>query len=72
MQENNKLNLTSPWAEVKEKIKETNVELTDEDLQYDAGNEEALLSRLEKKMNMSKQEIKSWIESIASNKGKAS
>ena len=68
----NKLHLSSPWAEVKERIKETNVELTDADLAYDPENEEALLTHLEQKMKMSKNEIKSWIESVSANKGKAS
>ena len=30
-----KLNLQSPWDEVKEKLKEANTDLTDEDLEYD-------------------------------------
>ena len=63
--------LTS-WNEVKEKIKESNVNLTDEDLNYLPGEEEKLLDRLSKKMNRSTVEIKAWIESISSNKGKAS
>ena len=63
--------LTS-WNEVKEKIKESNVNLTDEDLNYLPGEEEKLLERLSKKMNRSPVEIKAWIESISSNKGKAS
>ena len=63
--------LTS-WNEVKEKIKESNVNLTDEDLNYLPGEEEKLLDRLSKKMNRTPLEIKAWIESISSNKGKAS
>ena len=45
------LNLASPWEEVKEKLKEVNSELTDEDLQYQPGGEDELLQRLSKKMN---------------------
>lgn len=63
--------LTS-WNEVKEKIKESNINLTDDDLNYLPGEEEKLLERLSKKMNRSTVEIKAWIESISSNKGKAS
>jgi len=72
MKENNKLNLKLPWEEVKERIKEINVELTDADLQYDPGNGDALLDHLENKMKMSRREIRDWIESVSSNKGKAS
>ncbi|MEO7983096.1 MAG: general stress protein CsbD [Bacteroidota bacterium] len=66
------LNLKIPWEEVKEKIKETNIELTDEDLRYQPGSEKKLLEHLAKKMSMSEEEIKDWIESVASNSGKAS
>ena len=66
------LKLLTSWNEVKEKIKESNVNLTDEDLNYFPGEEEKLLDRLAKKMKRTPFEIKSWIESISSNKGKAS
>lgn len=70
--ENKTLHLESPWNLVKEKIKETNIELTDEDLQYTPGQEQDLLARLSNKMNMNPEEIRSWIESLSSNTGKAS
>jgi hypothetical protein len=67
-----KLQLERSWEEVKEDLKENNIYLTDEDLYYQPGQEEELLERLEKKMNKSKADIKALIESISSNKGKAS
>ena len=66
------LKMLTSWNEVKEKIKESNVNLTDEDLYYLPGEEEELLDRLSKKMNRTPVEIKAWIESISFNKGKAS
>ncbi|MBC7873923.1 MAG: general stress protein CsbD [Ferruginibacter sp.] len=66
------LKLMTPWPDVKEKIKETNAELTDEDLNYTPGKEEELLQHLGKKMSRTPEEIKVWIESLSSNKGKAS
>ena len=66
------LNLEAPWSEVKERIQEINYDLTDEDLAYQPGQEDELLSRLEKKMKKSKEEIKGWIESISHTKGRAS
>ena len=65
------LKLEQPWEQVKERIKETKVELTDEDLDYTPGNEEAMIQRLSKKISKSPEETKEWIESISSNKGKA-
>jgi uncharacterized protein YjbJ (UPF0337 family) len=69
--ENRDLKLTAPWDEVKEKLKETNVNLTDEDLSYQPGKEDELLNRLQEKINKPKEEIRELIESVAVNKGKA-
>ena len=66
------LKLEAPWAEVKERIKEINYDLTDEDLEYQPGQEDELLSRLEKKMKKSRDEIKGWIESISHTQNRAS
>jgi hypothetical protein len=66
------LKLQAPWPEVKEKLKEIEFSLTDEDLEYTAGQETALLQRLSNKMGRSEDEIRNWIESVSFNKGKAS
>ncbi|HMK05157.1 MAG TPA: hypothetical protein VK489_13225 [Ferruginibacter sp.] len=66
------LKLDAPWAEVKEKLKEIEFSLTDEDLDYVPGQETALLERLSKKMGRNQSDIKGWIESVSFNKGKAS
>jgi hypothetical protein len=68
----NSLHLSAPWEEVKEKIKENNIELTDQDLELKPGREDELLQRLATKMRKEPADIKAWIESISSNKGKAS
>ena len=72
MDRNNSLQLKAPWSEVKEKIKEVNVELTDEDLVYKPGKDEELLQHLGKKLDISPEDVKAWIESISANRGKAS
>ena len=59
------LNLCAPWEEVKEKIKEINIELTDEDLEYEEGNADILLERLAIKLNRNKEQVKAFIESIS-------
>ena len=63
--------LGSSWEEVKAKIKETNITITDVDLRYREGHEDELLEHLAKKMNRSKEEVKAFIESISDNKGLA-
>lgn len=70
--ETTKLTLHTPWEEVKEKIKERNIGLTDEDLVYEPGQEDVLLERLAQKMNRSKEEVKQFIESVSYNKDVAS
>ena len=66
------LKLESPWDEVKERLKEVNTSLTDEDLVYQPGEERILLERLSRKMNRGEEDIRKWIESVSANKGKAS
>ena len=63
-----KINLEAPWEEVKERMKESNIDLTDTDLEYEPGKEDELLSRLEKILHKSRPEIIAYIESISSNK----
>lgn len=66
-----RLHLASPWVEVKEKMKENDIRLTDEDLDYAPGREDELFARIQNKTGKGKDEIKMLIESISTNKGKA-
>lgn len=68
MADNIKIKLEAPWEVVRERMKESNINLTDADLEYEQGKEEELLSRLEKIMNKGRPEIIAYIESISSNK----
>lgn len=70
--ETSQLKLQKSWERVKETLKEINIDLTDEDLAYQPGEEDQLLERLSKKLNKSKAETKALIESVSANKGKAS
>ncbi|RYE53559.1 MAG: general stress protein CsbD [Sphingobacteriales bacterium] len=65
--ENTKLSLSSDWEDVKSKIKEADISITDEDLAYEKGKEDALLERLAKKMKRTKEEVRIFIESISAN-----
>jgi hypothetical protein len=60
------------WDEVKERIKERNVYLTDDDLRLEPGKEDALLKRLAEKMDRTPEEVRNYIESISHNKDAAS
>jgi len=66
------LTLEAPWNQVKEQLKEIDPRLTDEDLEYEPGKEEELLTRLSTKMGKNADEIRVWIESVSYNDGKAS
>jgi len=65
------LRLVVPWETVKERLKENDINLTDEDLEYIPGKEEELIKRLEKVMNRSRAQVIAYIESIASNENLA-
>ena len=65
------LNLRSSWDDVKEKLKENDISLTDEDLEYEPGGEDQLLERLQDKLHKNKDEIRRYIESISANDSKA-
>ena len=65
------LKLEAPWDEVKEMLREINMNLTDEDLRYEKGNEKQLLERVSHKLKKSIPEAKAWIESVSHNKGLA-
>jgi hypothetical protein len=62
------LKLAAPWDEVKEKMKDNDITLTDADLEYEPGKEDELLNRLEKVMNKSREQVIAYIEIISSNK----
>lgn len=65
------LKLQAPWETVKERMKENDINLTDADLEYEPGNEEDLLKRLQKLMNKSREQIIAYVESISSNEDRA-
>ena len=66
-----KLNLRSPWPEVRERLKENDISLTDSDLVYHPGKDDELLERLAARMNKSKKEVKEYIESVSGNEDKS-
>lgn len=67
----NRLNLKISWDEVKERLKENDIDLSDQDLEYEPGKEDELLKRLEVKLDKSPEQLKQYIESISANEPKA-
>jgi uncharacterized protein YjbJ (UPF0337 family) len=65
------LKLEAPWDEVKGMLQEINVDLTDEDLNYERGQEKEMLERVSRKLGKSVSDTKGWIESVSHNRGLA-
>jgi uncharacterized protein YjbJ (UPF0337 family) len=64
---NKPFKLKSSWEELKEKLKETHIELTDSDLEMSAGNEDDFLDRIARKLNKTPGEVRDLVESISAN-----
>ena len=58
------LKIKGNWNEMKGKIKQQYANLTDDDLLYEAGKEDELLGRLQKKTGQTREEIKKWIDKL--------
>lgn len=52
------------WNEIKGKIKKSYGEITDDDLQYQEGNEEELYGKLQKKTDKTKEEVVDWLNTL--------
>jgi hypothetical protein len=66
-----KLHFHSSWESLKEKIKETHVEITDQDLEYSPGREDELCTRLASILHKDKEQVRGWLESLDVNKSMA-
>jgi hypothetical protein len=68
----NDLSLRISWDEAKEKIKEANPLITDDDLDYPDGHVHKMLQRVGDIIGKDPAAAKAWIESVAFNEGIAS
>lgn len=59
-----KLKLKGNWNEIKGKVKQKYADLTDDDLLFEEGKDDELLGRIQKKIGKTKEEVKTWIESL--------
>ncbi|NSL87234.1 CsbD family protein [Chitinophaga sp. Mgbs1] len=58
------LKLKGNWNEFKGKLKQQYADLTDDDLLYVEGKEDELLGRIQKKTGKTKEDVKSWIDTL--------
>jgi uncharacterized protein YjbJ (UPF0337 family) len=58
----NSTEIKGRWGEIKGKLKQKYASLTDDDLMYTEGKEEELISRLQKKLGKSKEEVEDIIK----------
>jgi len=59
-----KLELKGNWNEIKGKVKESHADLTDDDLEYEEGQDDKLLGRLQQKLGKGKDELIHWLRSL--------
>ena len=59
-----KLNLKGKWNEIAGQLKQKYGQLTDDDLLFVEGKEDELLSRLQKKLGKTKEDIRQEIEKL--------
>jgi uncharacterized protein YjbJ (UPF0337 family) len=60
----NTLPTSASWKEIKAKLKQRYPDLTDEDLTFSDGKEEALLARLQKRLGKSSEELRQMIRDL--------
>lgn len=60
------LKIKGNWNELKTELKKKYPKLTDDDLRFTSGKEDELLSRLEKKLGKTKDEISDTIDELQS------
>jgi uncharacterized protein YjbJ (UPF0337 family) len=52
------------WNDVRNNLKQTNSNLTDDDLRYEEGKEDELIGRLQQRLGKNRQETVSLLESL--------
>jgi uncharacterized protein YjbJ (UPF0337 family) len=60
--------ITGDWAAQAKQLKEKNPKLTDADLKFEAGKEEALISRLETRLGKKREEVITMLKPVTTNK----
>lgn len=60
----NRLKFKGQWNEVKGRLKQKYGQLTDDDLAYDEGQDDALLGRLQQKLGIAQDKVRQMIAEI--------
>lgn len=63
-----KLKITGDWNTLKAKLKKQHPELTNDDLAYTVGKEDELVTRLEKRLGETKENVIEMIENLQTEK----
>lgn len=56
-----KFDIKGKWNEMKGKVKESHADLIDDDLEYEEGQDDKLLARLQQKLDKGKDELIHWL-----------
>lgn len=67
-----KLKLASGWDEMKKMVLEAEPQLSQDDINFAEGEDEALVIKLSQTLNRTHEQIIGWVESVSSNAVKAS
>ena len=59
-----KLELKGKWNEMKGKVKQAYVDLTDDDLTYEEGKDDELLGRIQQKTGKTRDQVVDWLKSL--------
>ncbi|TVQ09932.1 MAG: CsbD family protein [Bacteroidetes bacterium] len=60
----NKLKIKGNWNEMKGKLKQKYSALTDDDLMYAEGKEDELIGKLQKKLNLGREEVEDELSKL--------
>ncbi len=67
-----KLNLETSWTEMIAMLLEAEPQLSPADVEFEEGEDEALVRKLSQRLGRSYEQVIGWIESVSSNTSKAS
>lgn len=59
-----RLELKGKWNEVKGKAKQTQGDLTDDDMRWEEGKDDEFFGRMQQKLGKTKDEVVEWIRSL--------
>ncbi len=59
-----KLELKGRWNELKGKVKQAHADFTDDELEYEDGQDDKLYGRLQQKLGKTRDEVIEWLRSL--------